>query len=108
MFICDVCHRTYHWTCIKELGCYTNEKRQDIDNNRYWACPACAHLKGDENTIENQTFSKELVHIAWEPSWEPEDVKETWPTFLQRIFEFETHKGELDLSIPAADLTKQP
>eukprot|EP00983_Pelagomonas_calceolata_P055358 1144122-Pelagomonas_calceolata.AAC.2 len=38
MYICDVCHRSYHWMCMRELGYYTNEQRQD--NNQYWACPA--------------------------------------------------------------------
>eukprot|EP00983_Pelagomonas_calceolata_P073923 1152329-Pelagomonas_calceolata.AAC.2 len=78
MYICDVCHRTYHWTCMRELGCYTNQQRQDIDKNNYWACPACALLNEDENlNRESNSLSKELVHIAWEPSWEPEYTKET-------------------------------
>eukprot|EP00983_Pelagomonas_calceolata_P014532 462032-Pelagomonas_calceolata.AAC.1 len=90
---------------MRELGCYTNEQRQDIDNNNYWARPACAYLNGDEKlNRESNSLSKELVRIACEPSWEPEYNKGTWPTFLQRIFEFETHKDELNLSIPAADL----
>eukprot|EP00983_Pelagomonas_calceolata_P012304 393583-Pelagomonas_calceolata.AAC.1 len=50
MYICDVCRRTYHWMCMRELRCYTNEQRQDVDNNNYWACPDCAHLNGDEKT----------------------------------------------------------
>eukprot|EP00983_Pelagomonas_calceolata_P012303 393582-Pelagomonas_calceolata.AAC.1 len=61
MYICDVCHRTYHWTCMRGLGCYTNEQRQDIDNNNYWACPACAHLNEDEKlSRESNSLSKEL------------------------------------------------
>eukprot|EP00983_Pelagomonas_calceolata_P079049 1154513-Pelagomonas_calceolata.AAC.4 len=77
MYICDVCHQTYHWTCTQEFGCYTDEQRRDIDNNDYWACPACAHLKEMKNTIENQALPvKNFVRVAWEPSWEPEDIKE--------------------------------
>eukprot|EP00983_Pelagomonas_calceolata_P050377 1141949-Pelagomonas_calceolata.AAC.2 len=71
---------------MRELGCYTNEQRREIESDNYWA-----YLKG-------------LVHIAWEPSLKPEDTKEILPTFLQRIAEFETHKDEPNLSIPAADL----
>eukprot|EP00983_Pelagomonas_calceolata_P084182 1156309-Pelagomonas_calceolata.AAC.12 len=81
-------------------------QRQDVDNNNnHWACPACAHLNEDEkHNRESSSHSKELVRIAWEPSWEPEDTKEIWPTFLQRSVKFETHKDEPSLSIPAADL----
>eukprot|EP00983_Pelagomonas_calceolata_P013296 424314-Pelagomonas_calceolata.AAC.1 len=65
MYICDVCHRTYHW-CMRELVCCTNEQRQDLDNNNnYWACPACAHLKEDEKLNQySNSHSKELVRIA--------------------------------------------
>eukprot|EP00967_Tisochrysis_lutea_P125582 scaffold211306_cov13-Tisochrysis_lutea.AAC.1 len=33
MHICDVFHRTYHWTCMRELGCYTDVQRSNVDNN---------------------------------------------------------------------------
>eukprot|EP00967_Tisochrysis_lutea_P107401 scaffold165634_cov15-Tisochrysis_lutea.AAC.1 len=57
---------------------------------------------------ESSPFSKKFVLIAckganWEPSWEP-DTKERWPTLLQRIVGFETHKDEPKLSILAAGL----
>eukprot|EP00983_Pelagomonas_calceolata_P047676 1140750-Pelagomonas_calceolata.AAC.6 len=90
---------------MKELGCYTDAHRREIDINNYWACPACTHLSEDKKPKrESSSFNKELVRIDWEPSWEPEDIKETWPTFLQCILEFETPKDEPDLSIAAADL----
>eukprot|EP00983_Pelagomonas_calceolata_P004682 153203-Pelagomonas_calceolata.AAC.1 len=44
MYICDVFQRTYHWKCMKELGCYTDGQRQEIDTADTWACPACAGL----------------------------------------------------------------
>eukprot|EP00983_Pelagomonas_calceolata_P050808 1142145-Pelagomonas_calceolata.AAC.2 len=53
MYLCDVCHRTYSWKCMRALGCYTNGQRQDIDNNNYWACPACAHLENQTLTAKN-------------------------------------------------------
>eukprot|EP00983_Pelagomonas_calceolata_P041740 1138197-Pelagomonas_calceolata.AAC.2 len=89
---------------MKELRCYTDEHRCNFDDNDYWACPACAHLNDDDKLRrESGSLStKELVVITLEPSWESEDTKETWPTFLQRSFKFETNKDEPDLSIPAA------
>eukprot|EP00983_Pelagomonas_calceolata_P052683 1142953-Pelagomonas_calceolata.AAC.2 len=30
-YICAVCQRTYHWKCMKELGCYTDGQRQEVD-----------------------------------------------------------------------------
>eukprot|EP00983_Pelagomonas_calceolata_P073611 1152188-Pelagomonas_calceolata.AAC.1 len=90
---------------MRELGCYTNEQRQVKDNNNYWACPACAHLNDDEKlNRESSSFSKQFVCIAWEPNWEPEDTRESWPTFPQCILKFEAHKDEPKLSIPAVEL----
>eukprot|EP00983_Pelagomonas_calceolata_P019260 605674-Pelagomonas_calceolata.AAC.1 len=55
MYICDVCRRTYHWTCMRELGCYTNEQKQD--NNDYWAClPVLISMKM-KNLIEKLTLT---------------------------------------------------
>eukprot|EP00983_Pelagomonas_calceolata_P061687 1146926-Pelagomonas_calceolata.AAC.9 len=31
---------TYHWKCMKELGCYTDGQGQGIDVAVTWACPA--------------------------------------------------------------------
>eukprot|EP00983_Pelagomonas_calceolata_P001138 39599-Pelagomonas_calceolata.AAC.1 len=42
MYVCDVCQQTYHWKCMKELGCYIDGQRQVIDDADTWACPACA------------------------------------------------------------------
>eukprot|EP00983_Pelagomonas_calceolata_P012775 408589-Pelagomonas_calceolata.AAC.1 len=106
MYICDVCHRTYHWSCMKEIGCYTDAQRQiflqkqEIDNNNYWACPACAPLSEDEKLIRANSFSNEVARIDWEPSWEPEDIKEAWPNFHQCIIKFEAHKADPDLRGP--------
>eukprot|EP00983_Pelagomonas_calceolata_P115999 1160258-Pelagomonas_calceolata.AAC.8 len=104
MYICDVCHQTYRSRCMKELKCYTDEHRCHIGSNVYWACPACAYLNDDDKFSRcSGSFSKELVAITWEPSWAPEDTKETWPTFLPRILKFGTYKNEPDLSAPAVD-----
>eukprot|EP00983_Pelagomonas_calceolata_P078785 1154372-Pelagomonas_calceolata.AAC.2 len=45
MYICDVCQRMYPWKCrMKELGCYTDGQRQEVNAADTWACPACAGL----------------------------------------------------------------
>jgi len=104
MYICDVCHRTYHWSCMKEIGCYSDAQRQDIDNSNYWACPACKPLSKDEKLKrESNSFSNELIRVDWEPSWEPEDIRGAWPDFHECILQFEACKDEPDLSTPAAN-----
>ena len=105
MYICNVCHRTYHWSCMKEIGCYSDAQRQDIGNS-YWACPACKSLSKDEKLKrKSNAFSDELIRVDWEPSWEPEDIREVWPIFHQCILQFEVCKVEPDLSIPAAGVS---
>eukprot|EP00983_Pelagomonas_calceolata_P013070 417910-Pelagomonas_calceolata.AAC.1 len=37
------------------------------------------------------------------PSWEPEETRETWPKFQQRLLEFEAKQSKPDLSRPTAD-----
>ena len=48
MYVCDVCERTYHWKCMRELGCYNDEQRQEVDANEASACPACATLSDED------------------------------------------------------------
>eukprot|EP00983_Pelagomonas_calceolata_P015397 487859-Pelagomonas_calceolata.AAC.1 len=55
MHICDVCQRTYNWKCKKELGCYTEGKRQEIDAADIWACPACADLSNAQRIEKTST-----------------------------------------------------
>jgi len=42
MCVCDVCNRTYHWSCLLRLGCYKDEDRESVEKDETWACPACA------------------------------------------------------------------
>eukprot|EP00983_Pelagomonas_calceolata_P060336 1146323-Pelagomonas_calceolata.AAC.2 len=58
MYVCDVCQRAYHWKCMKELGCYTDGRRQEIDVVDTWACPACAGLKMHRKLTENISLEK--------------------------------------------------
>jgi len=44
MYQCNTCHRTYHWQCLLDLGCYTDAQHDGIIANDDWACPACNHL----------------------------------------------------------------
>eukprot|EP00983_Pelagomonas_calceolata_P007269 236538-Pelagomonas_calceolata.AAC.1 len=39
------------------------------------------------------------------PSWEPEELKETWPKFQECLLEFEAKQSEPNLSVPTADST---
>jgi len=89
---------------MKEIGCYSDAQRQDIDNSNYWACPACKPLSKDEKLKrESNSFSNELIRIDWEPSWEPEDIRGAWPNFHQCILQCKACKDEPDLSTPATD-----
>eukprot|EP00983_Pelagomonas_calceolata_P085136 1156497-Pelagomonas_calceolata.AAC.1 len=44
------------------------------------------------------------IHLRATSDPPPSEAPKTWPTFLQRIVEFDTHKDVPNLSIPAADL----
>jgi len=33
MYRCDTCHRTYHWQCLLDLGCYADAQRDGIIAN---------------------------------------------------------------------------
>eukprot|EP00983_Pelagomonas_calceolata_P055119 1143991-Pelagomonas_calceolata.AAC.1 len=46
---------------------------------------------------------EELIMVTWMPSWEPEETKETWPTFKQCLLEFEAKQSKPDFSRPTAD-----
>eukprot|EP00983_Pelagomonas_calceolata_P127417 1161401-Pelagomonas_calceolata.AAC.17 len=93
MFICDAYQQMYHWKCMKELGCYTDGQRQETD-----AADTCAGLNIAQK-IERECHSKgEFIRVTWMPSWEPEERKETWPKFKQRLLEFEAKQHKPDLS----------
>ena len=51
MYQCSVCNRTYHWSCLKQLQCYKEEDRINIDTQSDWSCPACHDLSLDENNL---------------------------------------------------------
>eukprot|EP00983_Pelagomonas_calceolata_P050679 1142085-Pelagomonas_calceolata.AAC.1 len=73
MYICDVCQQTHwrcmknHWKCMKELGCYTDEQKQEIDAADTWACPACAGLKNAQKIDRGCQSREELTKVTWIP-----------------------------------------
>eukprot|EP00983_Pelagomonas_calceolata_P022962 722497-Pelagomonas_calceolata.AAC.1 len=77
---------------MKELGCYTDGQRQDIDAADTWACPACAGLKNTQKIDRECQSREELIKVTRMPSWEPEETKETWPKFQQCLLEFEAQQ----------------
>jgi hypothetical protein len=48
MYICDVCNHTYYWQCLLKTTCCNATKREAIDANDSWACPACINLNQNE------------------------------------------------------------
>ncbi len=80
MYICEVCSWTYHWVCLKNTGCYTERQREEVDEKEKWACPGCAHLNDEQKHKRcSESINKELIHVTWEPTWEPEELKDTLP-----------------------------
>eukprot|EP00983_Pelagomonas_calceolata_P071587 1151314-Pelagomonas_calceolata.AAC.1 len=128
MYACDVCQRTYHW---EELGCYTDEQRQEVHmyTAETWACPACACLSNEdkfnretkpmeellkviwisswkpEDKLNRKTKPmEELLKVNWILSWKPEETKTIWPTFHQRMQEFEAQQSKPNFLLLTADL----
>eukprot|EP00983_Pelagomonas_calceolata_P029068 910327-Pelagomonas_calceolata.AAC.1 len=88
---------------MKELGCYTDGQRQEIDTASTWACPASAGLNNAQRLDRECQSREEFIKVKWMPSWEPEDIKETWPRFKECLLKFEAKQNEPDLSQPTAD-----
>eukprot|EP00983_Pelagomonas_calceolata_P062710 1147402-Pelagomonas_calceolata.AAC.1 len=89
---------------MKELGRYIDGQRQVIDAAYTWVCPACVGLNNVQKIDRECQSRKELTRVTWMPSWEPEDIKKTWPTFQQRLLELEAGQSESDLSQPKETL----
>jgi len=65
MYLCNTCHRTYHWQCLLDLGCYTDAQRDGIIANDDWAYPACSHLGHDEAFPPPSPDGNPFAHIYW-------------------------------------------
>ena len=88
---------------MKDLGCYTDDQRQELNEADPWACPACIDLNHNQKAAREQQSTDELWRVTWKPSWEPEETKEVWPGFHMRLLEFEARESEPELSRPTAD-----
>ena len=63
-----------------------------------------SHLNNDQKQKRHSDSTlKELIRVTWNPTWEPEELKNTWDTFQQQIMKFESLQDEPNLSIPTAD-----
>jgi len=94
---CITCHRTYHWQCLLDLGCYTDAQRDGIIANDDWAsclimtwCPACSHLTPTPKKERNNLSEEKLIEISWAPTWEPEELFKEWKSLKTRVSEYES------------------
>jgi len=63
--------------CLKDTGCYTERQREEIDKDENRACPNCANQTANQKQKRSRDFlDKELVKVAWKPTWETEVIKE--------------------------------
>ena len=49
---------------MKDLGCYTDDQRQEIDDADRWASPACSDLNHDQIAAREQRFRNELWKVT--------------------------------------------
>eukprot|EP00983_Pelagomonas_calceolata_P062405 1147292-Pelagomonas_calceolata.AAC.2 len=61
--------------------------QQQIDAADTWACLACAGFNNAQKIDRECQSREELTKVTWVPSWEPEETKEIWPKFQQRLLE---------------------
>jgi len=88
MYQCKTCHRTYHWQCLLDLGCYTDAQRDGIVANDDWACPACSHLTPTQKKERNNFSEQELIGVTWAPTWGPEELSNEWKSHKSRVSEY--------------------
>eukprot|EP00983_Pelagomonas_calceolata_P010727 346916-Pelagomonas_calceolata.AAC.1 len=63
---------------MKELGCYTDRQRQEIDEADTWARPACAGLDIAQKIGRECQSKEELIRVTWLPR-EPFQPTSTLP-----------------------------
>ena len=104
MYICDVCNLTYDWQCLLKTSCYNAIEREAVDANDSWACPACFNLnqiEKDSRILYSQT--REIMEVSWNPTWEPEELQNTFESFKQSLKKFEEQITAPNLPQPAPD-----
>jgi len=88
MYVCDVCNRTIHWSCLLSLGYYKDEDRQSVKKDETWACLACACLTNSEKESRRHfAENEESKAVTWDPTWEPEEMT-IHAYFEQKVHEF--------------------
>jgi len=92
MYQCNTCHRTCHWQCLLDLGCYTDAQCDGIIANDDWACPACSHLTPTPKKEKNNFSEQEFIEITWALTWEPEELLNEWKSLKRRVSEHESQE----------------
>jgi len=73
------------WSCLKQLQCYKEEDRNNIDAHSDWGCPACHDLSLDEKEARSHASQHEFLKVIWSPTWEPKELLHSWASFWQMI-----------------------
>ena len=74
-----------HWSCLKQLQCYKEEDRSNMDAQSDWSCPACHDLSLDDKEARSHASHHELLKVTWSPTWEPKELLHSWASFRQMI-----------------------
>ena len=107
MYECDVCNRTYHWKCLVQLQCYTEEQRRVVMEDEHWCCPACSNLDKREKEERHRKSEHELMQVTWSPIWEPKDQMDVWESFKEKVEEFEAEQVTPPLDLELDNLERQ-
>ena len=93
MYECDVCNRTYHWNCLVQLKCYSEEQKEEVIADANWSCPACADLNEQQKQNRRNDSEKELMKVTWNPTWEAKEQMDTWESFKEQVEQFEAEQA---------------
>jgi len=93
---CVLCNRIYHWSCLKQLQCYKEEDKINIDAQSDWRCPACHDLSLDKKEVRSHVSQHELLKVTWSPTWEPKKLLHSWASLWQMIYEAKQIAPPLD------------
>eukprot|EP00983_Pelagomonas_calceolata_P040522 1137658-Pelagomonas_calceolata.AAC.6 len=77
---------------MKELGCFIDGQRQEID------AADCSGLCVAQKSDRERQSMEELLRVSWLPSRGLEESKETRPKFQQCLLKFEANLSKPDLS----------
>ena len=92
--------RSYLWSCLKQLQCYKEEDRSNMDAQSDWSCPACHDLSLDDKEARSHASHHELLKVTWSPTWEPKELLHSWASFRQMI---QIHETKQIAPVPPLD-----